>query len=86
MSFIAGIFLIFLDTFDAFVRFSNLIVAPSLIAFYSLDEKEISKRYQLHNNLFNTLLPKLYEHLVREAIFPKMYLFEWLFTLYSNVL
>ncbi len=86
MSFIAAIFLIYMDTFDAYVRFSNLMVAPSLIAFYTLDESDMSKRYQLHNNLFNQVLPKLYEHLVRESVFPKMYLFEWLFTLYSNVL
>ena len=36
--------------------------------------------------IFNTNLPVLCDHFEKEGINPKMYLFEWLLTLYSKSL
>ena len=41
MSYVAGLLLLYLDTFDAFVCFSNLITQPFLLEFFKLEEKPV---------------------------------------------
>ena len=86
MGFIAAVMMLVLEEVECFIRFTNLVTSPSLIGFYLMDEHQINLRLQLHANIFRESLPKLSEHFGKEGIFPNMYFFEWLLTLYSNVL
>ena len=41
MSYIAGLLLLYLDTYDAFVCFSNLVTQHFLLDFFLLEEKPV---------------------------------------------
>jgi len=45
MSYIAGLLLLYLDTYDAFVCFSNLITQQFLLDFFLLEEKPVDLFY-----------------------------------------
>lgn len=48
MSYLAGIFLLYMPPFQAFVCFSNLLHSPYSHAFLKLDHEKMNARYQVH--------------------------------------
>lgn len=86
MSFIVGLFLLYMDKYTAFVCFSNLMTSECLMQFYQLDEEYLILRLELYQQMARENMPDIYEHLLSEGVYAKMYLFEWLLTLYTKVI
>ncbi|GAA55182.1 TBC1 domain family member 14 [Clonorchis sinensis] len=87
MSFLAAILLLVMDnTFEAFVMFANILERPCHRAFYSLDENEFIVHFRAFDETLFACMPGLYLHFKRVGLEPNMYLFDWLFTLFSRSL
>ncbi|KAM3184154.1 hypothetical protein ACTXT7_008945 [Hymenolepis weldensis] len=87
MSFIAGILLIVMDDiYTAFIAFATLMNRPSFYAFYSLDESEFATYFGAFDALLEEKIPKLSHHLKACRLDSKLYLFDWLFTVFSRSL
>ncbi|TGZ68349.1 hypothetical protein CRM22_004315 [Opisthorchis felineus] len=87
MSFLAAILLLVMDnTFEAFVMFANILERPCHRAFYSLDENEFIVHFRAFDETLSACMPQLYLHFKRVGLEPNMYLFDWLFTVFSRSL
>ena len=86
LSFIAGTLLLQMDKFQSFVCLMNIILNPNILPFFRLDEKEIKKRIELFNDIFNCNLPKLFEFFKNNEILPELYFIEWIMTLFMKSL
>ncbi|KAL5969915.1 TBC1 domain family member 14 [Taenia solium] len=87
MSFIAGILLLVMDDiYPAFIAFATLMNRPSFYAFYSLDESEFATYFGAFDALLEDRMPRLFAHLKSCRLDCKLYLFDWLFTIFSRSL
>ncbi|CAL8093264.1 unnamed protein product [Calicophoron daubneyi] len=87
MSFIAAILLLVMnDTFDAFVLFAHILDMPCHRAFYSLEENEFIVYFRTFDRILAECLPQLYAHFKCVGMESNMYLFDWLFTIFSRSL
>jgi Rab-GTPase-TBC domain/Regulator of chromosome condensation (RCC1) repeat len=86
MSYVAGMLLLNLEPYKAFVMLINIIGSPLLIPFYRLDHAGITRRSQLFRLLLINNLPEVSDHFENEGVNPGMYLIEWFLTLYSRTL
>nr|CDS24205.1 TBC1 domain family 2 [Echinococcus granulosus] len=87
MSFIAGILLLVMDDiYPAFIAFATLMNRPSFYAFYSLDESEFAAYFGAFDALLEDRMPRLFDHLKSCRLDCKLYLFDWLFTVFSRSL
>ena len=86
MSYVAGMLLLNLEPYKAFVMLVNIIGSPLLIPFYRLDQDGITRRSQLFRLLLRQNLPEVCDHFENEGVKPGMFLIEWFLTLYSRSL
>ncbi|BHF66093.1 hypothetical protein SprV_0200910700 [Sparganum proliferum] len=87
MSFIAAILLLVMgDILAAFIAFASILNRDSFHAFYSLDECEFTAYFSAFDRLLETYLPRLHAHLLACRLDSRLYLFDWLFTLFSRSL
>jgi len=86
MSFIAGLFLLYMQPYDAFRCFANVICRMSLIPFFLINEQQINNRMSLFKVILEANYPKICNQLEKERVPPQSYLFKWLLTLFTNVI
>ncbi|KAL7064275.1 hypothetical protein AAHC03_05622 [Spirometra sp. Aus1] len=87
MSFIAAILLLVMgDILAAFIAFASILNRDSFHAFYSLDECEFTAYFSAFDRLLETCLPRLHAHLLACRLDSRLYLFDWLFTIFSRSL
>ncbi len=86
MSYIAGMLLLVMDKFKAFVCLSNIISSWMLLPFFRGDEVQITRRLQLFKQLLHLNSPELCEQFESEGILPQHYLFEWVVTIFVKSL
>jgi hypothetical protein len=86
MSYVAGLLLLNLEPYRAFIVLSSIISSPALMPFFLVDEVGISKRCQAFKVLMRFNNPALSDHFEQEGIQPKMFLIEWFITLFSKPL
>lgn len=86
MSYVAGILLLNLEPYKAFVVLVNIISSPLLIPFYRLDQVGITRRCQMFRLLLRHNLPELTDHFETEGVKPGMFLIEWFLTLFARTL
>eukprot|EP00111_Clytia_hemisphaerica_P016153 TCONS_00047804-protein len=86
MSFLAAMFLLNLDTFDAFVAFANLLNRPCQMAFFMVDQPMMDAYYRTFDVLLEDQIPKLYTHMKKQCLSHDIYLIDWIFTLFSKSL
>ncbi|KAH8877826.1 TBC1 domain family member 12 [Schistosoma japonicum] len=87
MSFIAGMALIVMDnTYDAFVLFANVLNKSYHQAFSSKNEEKFLVYFNDFDKLFARCLPRLYTHFKEIGFLTTMFLFDWLFTIFSRIL
>ena len=86
MSYVAGILLLNLEPYKAFVLVVNIISSPLLLPFYRLDQVGIARRCQLFRLLLRHNLPELTDHFETEGVKTGMFLIEWFLTLYARTL
>ncbi|XP_061108783.1 TBC1 domain family member 14 isoform X2 [Conger conger] len=86
MSFIAAVFILNLDTADAFMAFTNLLNKPCQMAFFRVDHSLMLTYFAAFEVFFEENLPKLFAHFKSNNLSPDIYLIDWIFTLYSKSL
>lgn len=86
MSFLAAMFLLNMDTFDAFVAFANLLNRPCQLAFFMVDQSIMDAYYRTFDVLLEDQIPKLYTHMKKQCLSHDIYLIDWIFTLFSKSL
>lgn len=86
MSYVAGMLLLNLEPYKAFMLLVNIISSPLLISFYMLDQAGIIRRCQVFRLLLRHNLPELSDHFENEGVKPGMFLIEWFLTLFARCL
>ena len=86
MSYIAGILVLVMDKFEAFVCLSNLISSWFLLPFFRGDDAQITRRIQIFKQIFHYNLPELCEQFESEGVLPQHYLIEWIMTIFVKSL
>nr|XP_037282697.1 TBC1 domain family member 12-like [Rhipicephalus microplus] len=86
MSFLAAMLLLNLEVADAFICFANLLNRPCQLAFFRVDQPQMTAYYTLYDDFFRENLPKLYAHFKKHNLTSDLYLVDWIYTLYSRSL
>ncbi|VDP77038.1 unnamed protein product [Echinostoma caproni] len=87
MSHLAALLLLVVpDPFDSFVLFANILDTPCHRAFYNPNESEFVVYFRAFDHLLADRMPHLHSHFTRVGLEPNMYLFDWLFTIFSRTL
>ena len=86
MSYIAGMLLLVMDKFKAFVCMTSLVSSWMMLPFFRGDNDQITRRIQIFKQIFHHNLPELCEQFESEGIFPQQYLIEWVMTLFVKSL
>ena len=84
LSFIAGILLLNMDKFKAFISLMNLILNPIILPFYKMDNESIQQRLKLFKQVFYYNLPELCEHFDELGLLPENYFLSWNMTLFTR--
>ena len=84
LSFIAGILLLNMDKFKAFISLMNLILNPIMLPFYKMDNESIQQRLKLFKQVFYFNLPELCEHFDELGLLPENYFLSWIMTLFTR--
>ncbi|GMT35595.1 hypothetical protein PFISCL1PPCAC_26892, partial [Pristionchus fissidentatus] len=86
MSFIAGLLLLQMEPFPAFVTFANLMNRPLQMAFFQLQQPEMTEYFIAFDRYFAQELKELHAHFDEIDVRPDLYLIEWVYTLFSKSL
>ncbi|KAF2078186.1 hypothetical protein CYY_000476 [Polysphondylium violaceum] len=86
MSYVAAIFCLYLDTFDAFVAFTNMLNTHFFTSLYRMDVREIIKHVQVFDLLFKQHLPNLFHQFKQLELSTEHFLLEWFMTLFTKLL
>ena len=84
LSFIAGILLLNMDKFKAFISLMNLILNPIILPFYKMDNELIQQRLKLFKQVFYFNLPELCQHFDELDLLPENYFLSWNMTLFTR--
>ncbi len=84
LSFIAGILLLNMDKFKAFISLMNLILNPIMLPFYKMNNELIQQRLKLFKQVFYFNLPELCEHFDELGMLPENYFLAWNMTLFAR--
>ena len=84
LSFIAGILLLNMDKYKAFISLMNLILNPIMLPFYKMDNESIQQRLKLFKQVFYVNLPELCEHFDELGLLPENYFLSWNMTLFTR--
>jgi TBC1 domain family member 14 len=86
MSYIAAMCVNYLDEYQAFATFANLLNRHVNFSLFLL-APEIVKAFSLtFDHLFQRALPQLYRHLLSESVSSEIFLLDWALTLFSKAL
>ena len=87
MSYIARVFAeVGMTEFDMFLCLANVLHAPCLRTFYSMDVELIQPYILLHNELMHEFIPDIANHLECIGLSADIYIYEWILTLYGHVI
>lgn len=86
MSYLAAMFLLNLEPFDAFVALASLLARPMFLAFFRAELSELRKWLDGFGALVALVLPAIARSLARHRITPELYLVNWVMSLFTLVL
>ncbi|GAM28827.1 hypothetical protein SAMD00019534_120030, partial [Acytostelium subglobosum LB1] len=86
MSYIAAIFLLILDDYEAFVCLSNLLNNPCFMSFYTMNLEQMEVYMRAMDSLIATNLPKIHRHMRELGIQPDVFMIDWVLTIFSKAL
>eukprot|EP00742_Colponemidia_sp_Colp-10_P003614 GILJ01003848.1.p1 GENE.GILJ01003848.1~~GILJ01003848.1.p1 ORF type:complete len:996 (-),score=129.78 GILJ01003848.1:642-3572(-) len=86
MSHLAAVLLLYMEAYEAFLCFANLVHGNHFLPFFRLDNRQIKWRLDFFDMLFREQLPLLHQHFEALDISPDMYLLNWLLALYARTL
>eukprot|EP01125_Pyxidicula_operculata_P019074 TRINITY_DN688_c0_g2_i1.p1 TRINITY_DN688_c0_g2~~TRINITY_DN688_c0_g2_i1.p1 ORF type:complete len:631 (+),score=120.61 TRINITY_DN688_c0_g2_i1:50-1942(+) len=84
MSYIAATLLLYMNHYETFVCFTNLISNPFLKSVCQLEHSTLARHSQLYQMIFSQYAPKLYEHFHSHNISTENFLLDWWLTLFTR--
>jgi len=84
MSYVCAILLLFMNHYDAFVCFTNLLNTPFMRSVCKVDPSSLAKHSQLFQIIFAQYAPNLYQHFNNLNITTEHFLLDWWLTLFSK--
>ena len=87
MSFLAAVLLLYMDPFEAFVCFSNMLLHKScFLHFFTIKMPEVRCYMTVHEKLLSEEMPSLYQHFRKHRIESDLYMINWVMSLYCHAL
>jgi len=84
MSFLAGLLLLYMDEYSAFVCLANLLNTHYFTSVCKLDLEQFGKHTRIYHILFSQHLPKLCDKFKELGIRDEHYLLDWCLTVFSK--
>lgn len=84
MGYLVGLFLIYMNEESSFYLLHSLIKNYELEGIYKPGFPELKKKFYVLLNLEKKFIPKIYDILKRDGIFPSIYASEWFICLFSK--
>ena len=84
MSYIAALFILNLDEYDAFMCLANLLNRPILQAFFRVDDRRMNSFFLGFDLLLASFFPKVADKLNLLGMTSNFYMLDWVFTLFSK--
>jgi len=84
MSYVAAALLLNMDAYEAFQCMVNMIKSDCHQIFYSMDIIKMEWYYMAFNLMLQHHLPSIYLHLQNIEFHPRLYLLDWILTIYTK--
>jgi len=84
MSYVAATLLLFMNHYDTFVCFTNLMNTPFMRSVCRVELADLAKHSQLFQIIFAQYAPELYEHFNNLNITTEHFLLDWWLTLFTK--
>lgn len=87
MSFLAAVLLLYMDSYDAFSCFVNMLLHKScFLHFFKIKMPEVRFYLTVHERLLNEEMPSLHAHFKKQGIESDLYMINWVMSLYCRAL
>lgn len=87
MSFLAAVLLLYMDPYEAFSCFANMLLYKScFLHFFRIKMPEVRCYLMVHERLLSEEMPSLHSHFKRHDIEPDLYMINWVMSLYCRAL
>ncbi|PXF42307.1 TBC1 domain family member 14 [Gracilariopsis chorda] len=87
MSFLAAVLLLYMDPFEAFSCFCNMLLHKScFLHFFRIKMPEVRIYLAVHDKLLHEEMPSLYGHFKKHGIDSDLYMINWIMSLYCRAL
>ncbi|CAN8062203.1 unnamed protein product [Agarophyton chilense] len=87
MSFVAAVLLLYMDPFEAFSCFCNMLLHKScFLHFFRIKMPEVRFYLAVHDKLLHEEMPALYTHFKTYGINSDLYMINWIMSLYCRAL
>lgn len=87
MSFLAAVLLLYMEPFEAFSCFANMLLHKScFLHFFKIKMPEVRIYMMVHERLMSEEMPNLYSHFKQYGIESDLYMINWVMSLYCRAL
>ncbi|KAH3758445.1 TBC1 domain family member 12 [Pelomyxa schiedti] len=86
MSYLAAILLLNMDAPDAFTCMANILNRPCYFCFYCFDIPKMNIYLRTLEEAMKQFLPRIHKNFVEKGVSPKMFLLDWVLTIFSKAL
>lgn len=87
MSFLAAVLLLYMDSYDAFCCFSNMLLYKScFLNFFRIKMPEVKIYLLVHEKFLEEEMPNLSNHFKKHGIESDLYMINWVMSLYCRAL
>lgn len=87
MSFLAAVLLLYMDPYEAFCCFVNMLLHKScFLHFFKIKMPEVRFYLTVHERLLSEEMPSLHAHFKQHGIEPDLYMINWVMSLYCRAL
>lgn len=87
MSFVAAVLLLYMDPYDAFACFANMLLYKScFLHFFRIKMPEVKCYLMVHDRLLAEDMPTLHAHFEEHGIEANLYMINWVMSLYCRAL
>lgn len=87
MSFVAAVLLLYMDPYEAFSCFANMLLYKScFLHFFRIKMPEVKCYLMVHERLLAEDMPALYNHFKQHGIESDLYMINWVMSLYCRAL
>lgn len=87
MSFLAAVLLLYMDPYEAFCSFANMLLHKScFLHFFRIKMPEVRFYLTVHERLLSEEMPALHAHFKQHGIDSDLYMINWVMSLYCRAL